>query len=448
MKPHRRTYPHILYPILLAVGVAGIVLLRRDEEAGPTKLPEDLTGAMKKAVASAKDVAVEQFYQRAGFVPVWKDRREEAVAALLTARARGLKPKEYLDGLNQDGAVADVALTQGLMRYARDVRFGRANPGIYGKTEAASLSDLAWSLSQDPAGLEAGLEKLDPPFAEYKRLETALAQYRLKAEVDVTALEQVQQIERTLERWRWLPRSFERGAILVNVPEFRLRAMDENNQVALEMRAIVGLPTHQTPLFTGNLKYLVFGPYWNVPASILANELIPDIAKDRSYLARNAYEVVNTEGHVVSTGEVSDEVLTGLRSGQLSVRQVPGPKNALGKVKFMFPNQNSVYLHDTSNRNLFAKEQRAMSHGCVRVEKPQELAEWVLRGQQDWPADRIALGMKQTKPLQANLKQPIPVFMLYHTVTVSEDGEIHFWKDIYKQDAPATTAGPGPRPRE
>jgi L,D-transpeptidase YcbB len=126
------------------------------------------------------------------------------------------------------------------------------------------------------------------------------------------------------------------------------------------------------------------------------------------------------------------------------VRQTPGAKNALGHVKFMFPNEENIYLHDTPNRKLFAKERRALSHGCVRVEDPQALAEWVLRKEPVWTKEKIADGLKQTKPLQANLREAIPVFMLYHLVTVSEDGMVHVWRDIYKQ---ATIAVPAPRPR-
>jgi len=399
-------------------------------------------------VAASQDEELARFYQAAGFAPVWKDRREEAVAALMTARARGLRPEDYLGGVNSasDTVAADLALTKGLMRYAHDARFGQKNPGIYGKAETASLGDMAWEIAQDGAGLEAGLRKLDPPFAEYKRLEAALTQYRQKPESDVAALAQVRQIEQTMERWRWLPRSLEQGAIFVNIPEFRLRALDQNNNVALEMKVIVGLATNPTPLFTASLKYLIFAPYWNVPRSILLNEILRDIRKDRSYLARNRYEVVNAERHVVSTGDVSDETLAGLKSGEFRVRQVPGPKNALGRVKFMFPNNYDVYMHDTPTRNLFEKEQRAFSHGCIRLENPQALAEWVLRGEPDWTKERMEASLKETKPLQANLKTAIPVFLLYHTVTVSEDGAVHFWKDLYKQDA--TTAEPGPRPRE
>jgi murein L,D-transpeptidase YcbB/YkuD len=324
-----------------------------------------------------------------------------------------------------------------LMQYAGDLRFGHANPGTYEKGPRAPLGELALSVAQDPAGIEAGLSKLDPPFAEYQRLKVALP---------YATPEERSRLEQTMERWRWLPRSFEHGAIVVNVPEFRLRAYDETNQVAVEMRTIVGQVKHQTPLFTAELKYVVFGPYWNVPASILANEIIPDIEKDRTYLARNEYEVTNSQGKVVSTGEVADEVLAGLKSGDLHVRQVPGTKNALGRVKFLFPNENDVYLHDTNNHTLFTRQQRTLSHGCVRVENPQALAEWVLRNEPDWDKDRIASSLKLNKPSQANLKQPIPVYMVYHTATVSEDGAIHLWKDVYQVET--TTAAPAPRPRE
>ncbi len=456
MKPLRRSIVAMVFPVLLAAGLVGCALTPREDDAPAAKLTEDLTEDVKKAVAAALDGELEHFYQAAGFAPVWKDRREEVVAALMTARARGLKPEDYLGGVDSasDTVAADLALTKGLMRYAHDVRFGRGNPGIYGKAEAAPSDEMARAIAQDAAGLEAGLRKLDPPFAEYKRLEAALTQYRQKADSDVGASEQVRQIELTMERWRWLPRSFDHGAIFVNIPEFHLRALDQNNNVALEMKVIVGLATNPTPLFTANLKHLIFAPYWNVPRSILLNEILRDIRKDRSYLARNKYEVVNAERHVVSTGDVSDETLAGLKSGEFQVRQVPGPKNALGRVKFMFPNNFDVYMHDTPTRSLFEKEQRAFSHGCVRLENPQALAEWVLREEPDWSKERIEASLQLTRPLQSKLKTAIPVFLLYHTVTVSDDGAVHFWKDLYKQDAAlaeklaATTAEPGPRPRE
>ncbi|MEO5922974.1 MAG: L,D-transpeptidase family protein [Bryobacteraceae bacterium] len=431
MKPHRRSIPAIVYPILLAAGVVGEIATRRYQEAGAGKLPEDLTGTLQKEVAAENNPALDRFYRQSGYAPVWQHRRPEVVTALLGSTNRGLKPGDYFT------SQSDIALTKGLMQYAADLRFGHANPGLYGKPDRTALGDLAWSVAHDPAGVESGLDKLDPPFAEYRRLKEALGR---------VGPEERARIEQTMERWRWLPRNFPNGAILVNVPEYRLRAYDQNNNVALEMKTIVGQVKHQTPLFTGDIKYLVFGPYWNVPASILKNEIVPDIVKDRAYLDKNDYEVVDSKGKVIAGEEVSDEVLDGLQSGAFRVRQVPGRKNALGRVKFMFPNQNDVYLHDTSSPRLFAREQRALSHGCVRVENPQALAEWVLRNESEWDKDRIANAFKDSKPQQVNVTRPIPVYLVYHTATVSEDGAVHVWKDVYKQEA--TTVALAPRPRE
>jgi murein L,D-transpeptidase YcbB/YkuD len=420
-----------VYPILLAAGVVGLVLTRRPGEAGAGKLPESLTGSLKAEVTAANDPELDRFYQTSGYSPVWRDRRPEIVGALMAAASRGLKPADYMK------AQSDISLSQGLMRYAADVRYGLANPGIYDKGARTPLSELALAVARDPAGVEAGLRKLEPPFTEYKRLQAALPG---------ASAEDRSRIEQTMERWRWLPRSLPSGAIIVNVPEYRLRILDPEYNVALEMKTVVGLVKHQTPLFKADLKYVVFGPYWNVPASIQENEIVPDVEKDRTYLQRNAYEVVNGQGKVVSTGEVSDETLAGLKSGDLRVRQVPGPKNALGRVKFLFPNENDVYLHDTPARSLFAREQRTFSHGCVRVENPQALAEWVLRNEADWNKDRIVESLKLTKPLQVSLATPIPVFMVYHTATAGEDGVVHFWKDVYQRET--TTAALVPRPRE
>lgn len=354
-----------------------------------------------------------------------------------SAGIRGLRANDYTMGLDlSEPARREAAVTTNLMRYTADIRIGRWNPNLYKPGDIVPPPyALARSVADDPEGVEAALNKLDPPFAEYKRLEAALANYRTHDASDPSAAEKVEQIERTLERWRWLPHHYKRGPILVNLPEFHLRALNDKLEVALEMKVVVGQLRHPTPLFMGSMKYVVFGPYWNVPSSILNNELIPDVEKDRKYLGKNGYEVVNGEGSVVTNGEVSDEVLSGVRAGRLRVRQVPGVRNALGKVKFMFPNDDNIYLHDTNAPRLFARNARAFSHGCVRVSEPQKLAEWVLRDEPAWTPERISASLKQTKQQQANLKDPIPVLMLYHTVTVGVDGEAHFHKDLYGRDA-------------
>jgi murein L,D-transpeptidase YcbB/YkuD len=171
-----------------------------------------------------------------------------------------------------------------------------------------------------------------------------------------------------------------------------------------------------------------------VPASIQRGELLPEIEKDRVYLAKHSYEIVESRTRVVteSTGE---DVLQQLRSGQLAIRQKPGPNNALGLVKFVFPNENNVYMHGTPAVELFAKPRRDFSHGCIRLENPEELAVWVLRSNPGWNGDRIRAAMEGSKTLQVSLAKPVPVLIVYATAIVRENGEVHFFDDVYGHDA-------------
>ena len=245
------------------------------------------------------------------------------------------------------------------------------------------------------------------------------------------------QIQWALERWRWMPTDLTSPPIVVNIPEFALRAWDDTRgHSAMTMPVVVGKAyTHETPVFVGQMKYLVFRPYWNVPGSIQAKELVPKVAKDRAYLARNGYEVVRDDDSPVGTSNVDDATLAALRSGALSIRQKPGPSNALGLVKFMFPNHNNVYLHSTPSQELFSRTRRDFSHGCIRVERPADLATFVLREQAEWTPQRIAAAMKGNDPTQVNLKKPIPVIIFYATATVTDSGEVHFYDDVYDEDA-------------
>lgn len=204
----------------------------------------------------------------------------------------------------------------------------------------------------------------------------------------------VRQLQLTLERWRWLPSEFSAPPIIVNIPDFRLRVLDENNKLAMDMRVVVGRAMRtQTPIFTREMTHVVFRPYWNVPRAILRNEIVPAIERDRGYLVRENYEITTNDGKVVTSIEVSDEVLAQLRAGTLMVRQKPGPTNALGLVKLMFPNEHNVYLHDTPSQKLFSRSRRDFSHGCIRVEKPAELAAWVLRHNPGWSLERVRKDM-------------------------------------------------------
>jgi L,D-transpeptidase YcbB len=247
----------------------------------------------------------------------------------------------------------------------------------------------------------------------------------------------VQQIDDALERWRWMPTEFQQPPVLVNIPEFRLRAYTDNHQLALSMNVVVGkaAPT-QTPVFTDDIKFIVFRPYWSVPPGILRRTVIPGILKSGGYLARERFEVTDSSGKLVSP---NDDLVAGLRSGKYFVRQKPGPTNALGLIKFMFPNSYSVYLHSTPSTELFSRSRRDFSSGCIRLEKPAELASFLLRnqpdGQQPWTLALVQQAMDSGRDnRQVNLAVKIPVLILYVTAVAEEDGTVHFFDDIYGHD--------------
>jgi L,D-transpeptidase YcbB len=256
-------------------------------------------------------------------------------------------------------------------------------------------------------------------------------------QMNVPLQDRVRQLQLTLERWRWLPVEFSAPPIIVNIPDFRLRALDENNNVVLNMRVVVGKAMRtQTPVFSRDMIYVVLRPYWNVPPSIIRGEIVRAIERDRGYIARKNYEVTTQAGKVVTSGEISDDVLAQLRAGKLAVRQKPGPTNALGLVKLIFPNENNVYLHSTPSQDLFSRSRRDFSHGCIRVEKPAELAAWALRNNPGWTLERVTQGMQSGKDdVTVNLVKRVPVFIVYGTALAYENGDVHFSDDIYGHDA-------------
>jgi murein L,D-transpeptidase YcbB/YkuD len=221
------------------------------------------------------------------------------------------------------------------------------------------------------------------------------------------------QIAATLERYRWMPRSLGSRYIIVNVPQFHLEAFD-SGQKTLEMKVIVGKDYEDkaTPVFSDSMEYVVFRPFWNVTPDIAEKEIFPKEASSPGYLAANNMEVFTDHG-------------------RKAIRQRPGPKNSLGLVKFIFPNDYNIYLHDTPNGELFEKDIRAFSHGCIRVEKPAELAQWAL----GWPADQVREAMENGKDnRQVNLPKKIPVYIVYFTAFVA-DGQLHFGNDLYDRDS-------------
>jgi L,D-transpeptidase YcbB len=248
--------------------------------------------------------------------------------------------------------------------------------------------------------------------------------------------DRVTQLGLTMERLRWAPREFERPPIVVNIPEFRLRAEDEQYHWALSMKVVVGRAyKHKTPVFESQIQAVIFRPYWNVPLSITQAELVPEIEKNSSYLAAHSYEIVDKSGEVISTGPVDSDLLQRVRSGELRVRQRPGPDNSLGLIKFDIPSTYDVYMHGTPATELFSLSRRDFSHGCIRVEDPVALALWVLRGQGDWDEEKILSAMNGETTFEVKLDRPIPVLIVYGTAVVMENGEVHFLKDIYGYDA-------------
>jgi murein L,D-transpeptidase YcbB/YkuD len=284
------------------------------------------------------------------------------------------------------------------------------------------------------------------------------------AQLNTPLSHRVHQLQLTLERFRWVPHEFARPPIVVNIPEFELRALNASYETELQMKIVVGEAyRRQTPVFAAEMKYVTFRPYWHVPVSITRGELVPKVVRNREYLAANAYEIVTANDRLVADAAINDEVLASLRSGKLALRQAPGPKNSLGLIAFLFPNEYSVYLHDTPATALFSRSRRDFSHGCIRVEQPALLAQWVLRDQPEWTLDQITEAMHGSKTLQVDLKTPIPVLIVYATSVVMGNGEIRFFDDLYGFDAQLdalsrkgypcsrwtpTSGGRGPRPHE
>jgi murein L,D-transpeptidase YcbB/YkuD len=248
----------------------------------------------------------------------------------------------------------------------------------------------------------------------------------------------VRQIELALERLRWLPHLADRF-LAVNIPMFHLWAWDgfpANGAPSLDMDIIVGRALNrQTPVFVEEMKYIIFRPYWNVPPSIVRGEVVPALRRDPDYLRRQDMEIVSGPGDGAQPVALSAESLAGLERGILRIRQRPGPRNSLGLVKFVFPNDYNVYLHGTPAPQLFRQARRDFSHGCVRVADPVALAAWALKAQQKWTRDAILAAMNADRPSQVTLTRPIQVILFYVTAAVMpEDGTIHFAEDIYGHD--------------
>lgn len=259
------------------------------------------------------------------------------------------------------------------------------------------------------------------------------------AALNVPLEQRVTQIELAMERLRWLPELPAGPSIIVNIPAFQLWAFNSLGEVdadILNMKVVVGKALkNQTPVLMEEMRFIDFMPYWNIPYSILKTEVLPKLMKNPNYLAKEHIELVPSFGNEIKAVPFTGDSIVQLKRGTLKARQRPGGKNALGKVKFIFPNQNDVYLHDTPANALFGKSRRDFSHGCVRVENPQQLAEFVLKDQEGWNKEAIQAAMQTPKTQHIVLKKPIPVLFFYTTSFFDQNDNLVFYQDIYDQDS-------------
>jgi murein L,D-transpeptidase YcbB/YkuD len=395
--------------------------------------------------------AERQFYESRDNLPAWidGDKASPRLGALLDALKRsedhGLDPARYgLDRFQQLVTEADAnkqryaiervpemdtRLTYAYLQYAADLIGWTGDPkAIYTNwVRANNKADLAEQLARAVSSnqVRETLEALTPTHSQYKGLQAALARERQNP------TGHLDQIRMNLVRWRWMPRELGDRYVFVNVPAYQMQVM-EGEKPALAMRVIVGDPKHQTPLFSDEMTTIVFSPNWNVPESIIRNEMLPRLVNDPGYLERQDIQVVGTSGQVIDAEAVDwgdESAVTGLH-----FRQEPGPKNALGLVKFQFPNSFDVYMHDTPQDALFNKERRALSHGCIRLENPMALAQYVLRDNPNWTTEKIAAAMNAGEEHAVPLKEHLPVHIGYFTAWVNPDGSVTYTDDPYGLD--------------
>ena len=254
------------------------------------------------------------------------------------------------------------------------------------------------------------------------------------AQLEVPPAARVRQLELMLERLRWTPLMQGPRMVVINIPEFVLRAYEvQDGRIVVReaMKIIVGKAMNtRTPLFVEQMRLIEFQPFWNVPPSIARGEVVPRLRRDPAYWDREGFEFV--AGGRVETS-LSSALLDEVVAGRARIRQRPGPKNALGDIKFVFPNNDNIYLHHTPAVRLFERDRRDFSHGCIRVEQPIALAVFVMQGMPGWTEDRIRQAMSDDDPLTVRLAEPLPVLIAYGTAMVKE-GRVHFYDDIYGHD--------------
>jgi len=456
--------------------VAGVAAVAMMAACVCASCAKDMTGDMRAAILQDTSRAaqpgvspnvwtdVQRFYSTRSYDAAWTVDDKQAAAALRVLRSaaqHGLPVNAYLGAdlpnllapqkksiaaaLDHDPAKLaqlDVRVTAALLTLGRDVAVGRAKPASIDsrwKTRRTA-PDLGASLAQWAPSVDGWLDVVRPSHPEYAMLQKALASLQPQAGSEAGDDEAARRIALNLERWRWMPDDLGDRHILVNVPAFYM-AVREQRKPVLEMKVIVGKTDRATPLFNATMKEIVFSPYWNVPDSIAEGETAPAAARDPKFLERNNIEILRRGGGgdaTVDPASVDWNDEQGLKS--LLFRQKPGATNALGHVKFLMPNPYDVYLHDTPADSLFAREGRALSHGCVRLDQPEALAKYLLRGAPEWDDSKIKTAMDQDTETHVALKAPLPVFVVYFTAWPRAGGGVDTWPDVYGYDAKQAAA--------
>jgi murein L,D-transpeptidase YcbB/YkuD len=407
---------------------------------------------------------VRAFYQQREGEPVWVNGRKPgsaatiAVAAFNRAAEHGLDAEKYGASLLKneltrlgdvssasEAAAAELAnfetdLTAALLALGRDVAIGRPGPPPAGVGDRKRTPpDFAARLAAviDEGDFTAWPDDVRPVHAQYAAIQTALAAAAGAPAEGAAAPPdpaRARVLALNLERWRRMPDDLGARYVLVNVPSFHLWVF-EGARPVLDSKVIVGKLGDETPIFSADMVNVIFSPYWNIPESIAEGETVPSIIRNPAYLAKNNIEVLRRSGGTVEKVDPSSvDWNNASETSEISLRQRPGPGNALGNIKFLLPNRHNVYLHDTPTHNLFNKDGRALSHGCVRVHQPVELAKYVLAGDSKWTEEAIRKAMNSGDEQAVKLNAPLPVHIVYFTVWAAPDGSVEFLKDVYGRD--------------
>jgi len=399
-----------------------------------------------------------RFYEQRGSRLAWSDghrlgRQAQALArAVHAADAEGLDPARYgVDAADRmrderfDAARAadiDLQLTSAYLAYAWDLVHGSTRPEDLdpqwhpSPREVDFPGTLQHALDDDR--VEDSLRRLAPASPQYQGLKNELQQYRAmasKGDTDdrgVRISDRIRQIAVNMDRWRWLPTDLGSRYLIVNIPAFRLDAI-EDGRSALDMKVVVGKKDNPTPVLADEMKSVVFSPYWNIPPDIVEKETLPHVLRDAAYLDKNNIEVVRASTDAEPVDVRSIDWNDADAASKVRFRQKPGAGNSLGLVKFLFPNHFNVYLHDTPAHSLFNRIERDFSHGCVRVERPLDLAKYVLRDQPAWTEEKIEEAMHAGTERAVALKTPLPVYLVYFTAW-EENGQAQFADDVYGFD--------------